>query len=219
MKTRIALWILIVCGGCILLKSCVPGKPKEQEKVEPPPGKKEERPSITILNRALLTPLRIYATTTAYREHTKPLLPTTWLGLTHKGSADIVLDLTEAEVEHIGMGKEERIRVTLPLPRLDERSIGINPRNITIKTSSTPPSRAEDFAKLRESLLNDVVEKLKATFADFDMHTAKAQALLVLSNLYAQAGYDNVEIIWKDEKNASSSTPTNHDFAPQGGAL
>ena len=221
MKNRVSLCILAICGGCILLKSCLgsnelpPKEEKEGDGLSSPPTQKVDPPSFASLNRGLLTTLRIHATTTAYRELVRPFRSTVRLGITHRGSADVVLDLDKAEVEQGITEGRKHVRIILPPPRLDEHSIGINPNNVTVKITSSPD--ADEYSQLRDRLFVDVTQKLKTTFTDFDVQAAKAQALLVLGNLYAQAGFKDVEIVWKDEQQKPQQPDTGSDLIKQGG--
>mgnify|MGYP000802047634 CR=1 FL=1 len=183
-----------------------------------PMEKQEIRPTIESLNCGLLTTLRIYATTTSWRENKKRLNKDIRLGLIHEGSADVVVDLSKAKIEKFDDGEGARIRVILPLPYLDTRTIGINPGKIQIKVSHNSTARPEDYAKLRDEVFVDIVDKLKTKLANFDISAAKMQALLVLSNLYAQAGYNDVEIVWDEAEHSSPSARVSSDLIHQGGA-
>lgn len=156
--------------------------------------------------------MRIFATTTAYREDSAALKTTAQVGYVHDGSADIVVDLTKAKFKFQETGTATNLIIEVPRPVLDCSTVGIDPSKLR-RVKAIPRTSARSaavFSELEEQCKEIIRKRQYETFSSVDMiEDAKIQALRVLKSFYLACVSDkvNVDVSFFDEENLGSGNP------------
>ena len=194
MKKKIIFWVVAICVVCILARLFI----ARQE--ESAPEKSVDFASIAkkaSKTQGKLVVMRIYATTTIYRENRATMKKTARVGYVHEGNADIVVDLTHADFQYQDMAGSTNLVITVPPPELDRSTIGIDPSKLK-RVTSIPRTNArsqEVFTALEDECQRVITQKQNETFSLVDvLEDAKMQARRVLTNFYQKCVNDQIAV-------------------------
>lgn len=194
MKKKVIFWVVAICVVCILARLFI----ARQEESEP----KKSVDFASIAKKASKTQgklvvMRIYATTTIYRENRSTFKETACVGYVHEGNADIVVDLTKADFQYQDMAGSTNLVITVPPPELDRASIGIDPSKLK-RVTSIPRAdwrTQRVYTNLEDECKNVITQKQHETFSSADvLEDAKTQARRVLTNFYQKCVNDQIAV-------------------------
>jgi len=193
MKKKIIVGIVVVCLICIIARVFI-SRPVD---VVP-----EQLDFVSVAKEASKTQgklavMRIYGTTTVYRENKSAVKGAARVGYVHDGSADIVVDLTKAEFQYQEVLGLTNLVIKVPYPELDRTTVGIDPSKLK-RVKSIPRSkvrRQEVFTALEDECSRVITQKQYETFSSFDViEDAKMQARRVLINFYRKCVDDKIAV-------------------------
>lgn len=211
MNRKVLLTVLVACIACIMLRLVIPRKPG----VVPRPPKQNdfmETAKEASTAQGKLVVMRIWGTTTVYRENQATTKATAQVGYVHEGSADIVVDLTESEFQYQESAGSTNLLIIVPYPELDDSTVGIDPSKLrrVMSIPRTRLRRQEVFNELEAECKKVIREKQYDMFGSVDViDDAKVQAQRVLTNFYRQCvdGKIAVEVEFKGGVRPCLSNP------------
>lgn len=207
MNKKVYWWVFAFCICCILLKFALwltLGHKNGAAHKDAAQIAKEWS-----LSQGKLVVLTILGTTTYSAENDAPLKEKARVAYVHDGSADIVVDLTKAEFKFTEESGVTNLNVVLPAPKLDDSTVGIDPRHMhrvhSVKSSRWRSDKVEN--DLDTKCRTNIIKKQLALFSSIDLQEeAKVQARIVLCNLYRQVLEDavNVKVEFQGTEGATS---------------
>ena len=203
--------VFLFCAACIVLKIF---SVQYKENVSDLP---EQDDFISTARKASKTQakllvMRIFGTTTVYRENKATEKATAQVGYIHEGSADIVVDLTKAEFQYQESLGSTNLLIVVPYPELDRSTVGIDPSNLN-RVTSIPRTKLRTqrvFTELEDECKRVIVEKQYKTFGSDDViEDAKIQAMRVLTRFYQACVDDKIEVLieFKDNERTYTINP------------
>lgn len=210
MNKKVLLLVFTVCIACIILRLVIP----RDRGVSHPPKQNDFMATARKASKTQgkLVVMRIFGTTTVYRENRATAKATAQVGYVHEGSADIVVDLTKSEFQYQVSPGSTNLLIIVPYPELDNSTVGIDPSRLWRVTSipRTSLRSQEVFNELEDECKRVILDKQYSTFASVDViEDAKIQAQRVLVNFYRKCvdGEIEVDVEFKGEVRPCLSNP------------
>lgn len=195
MNKRVLLVVFTACIACIILRLVIPRKPDVPR--QPKQNDLMETAREASKTQGKLLVMRIFGTTTVYRENRATTKATAQVGYVHEGSADIVVDLTKSEFQYQVRPGSTNLLIIVPYPELDHSTVGIDPSRLWRVTSipRTSLRSQEVFNELEDECKRVILDKQYSTFASVDViEDAKIQAQRVLANFYRECVDGEIEV-------------------------
>jgi len=191
-KGGLLIGVVVACVACIALRGFVNGQKSDRSCLD---YADVARRASRVQGELLV--MRIFATTTIYRERNSPVKASARAGYVHDGSADIIVDLMKADFQYDIVDGVTNLTIAVPDPEVDVSTIGIDPSGLQ-RVKAIPRSSVRSqkvFTEIEEECKDAIVKRQTEVFSSVDiMKDAKLQAQKILANFYETCVGDGIRV-------------------------